>query len=664
LPDAQRDVALSLTLGSGDEQLKPIRLDIQEGLSQPFAVVIDVIAKGEIPLLRSCGKEASIKCMIDGELLRHINGIVIDGTFISEEKGQGFVYRLTLAPKSHYHERGCFNRIFQNKTVMEIVKTTLERCQIDYKVEGSLGTRMLSYCVQYGESDFGFVSRLLEEEGIYYYYRHTADEHVLTMCDKSASHPQLRVSNLTYNPGSDSISIRDSDKRFRKSGAFIQSWQECASSGGEAKVTTRDFDFIKPANPVESIVEERGAHDGDRIEVSRFPGRAYEDGNGKRLAKILLESLRAQRVRYEVKSRYPGVQAGYMFTLREHPNDEYCGKKYLVIACRMQLADEQYRSGTQGGETFVEFSVIRDNVQFRAPQITPRPVVRGLETAVVTGKAGEEIHIDKYGRVKVKFHWDRETNKDETTTCFIRVAQYGALGSICHPRIGEEVLVDFINGNPDRPLVVGRVYNEAHLPIYEVPKHKTMMVMRGSTHKKNCFVQPGDAAKVEVDRDCIRGGNEIRLDDDTDNPQFFMYAEKDMKTVITNNEVHHVGKDVDIYVGKNRVEVVDENETITIKGARKEEVKKTETIKIIGDRSVEIKATDKLDVTRTIEIIAGTSITLKVGMSKIVIDQKGITLDGGMITVTGTGTAKMTSPMTTVNGDGTLIATGGIVKIN
>jgi type VI secretion system secreted protein VgrG len=313
--------------------------------------------------------------------------------------------------------------------------------------------------------------------------------------------------------------------------------------------------------------------------------------------------------------------------------------------------------------------------------VTPRPIVRGPETATVTGPEGEEIYVDKYGRIKIQFHWDwgwldseQKGKKFDPSSCWVRVAQFGALGSIDHPRVGEEVLVDFINGNPDRPIVIGRVYNEntRHF-LYELPKHKTMAVLRSKTYKKDGFEQPGDARPIDVDRDCQRGGSEIRIDDDTQNPQVFVYAEKNMDTRVSYCDTLQVGKDQKIEIGKNRNEDVYENETIVIHGKRDEHVKKTETVLVDQERKVTIKATDTLDVTdwikvksktSTIDIEAPVSITLKVGMSSIKLEQSGITIKGPTIMIDGTTTTTVKSLTTTVSGSGMLTLSGGLTKIN
>ncbi len=650
---SKRQTSLTPTLAESREKLRLISLDAYEALSEPFMVSLDALARSEIELLPNLGRAASIECLLDGEHLRYYNGVVIDARYSEELVGEGFVYRLTLAPLAHFHAQGSNFRIYQGKTVIGIVEDVLGRCGIPYKVVATGGTRTLAYCVQYGESDFAFVSRPMEEDGLYYYYAHEPAAHRLMICDKPGSHPALPVGDLTFNALSDSVSIVDSAARIGAgAGAFIQAWHEHASSGAEARVTLRDFDFKKPRKPRESQAEETKAHAEDAIEVYRWPGRYYQQEEGKALSAVLLESRRAQRLRYEGECRFPGIQAGHTFALRQHPNDRF-NRKYLITACRSHVSNEQYRSGRGQAETHVGFSAIPDDVQFRAPIVTPRPVARGPETALVTGPPGEEIHVDEFGRIKVQFHWDREGQNDDKSSCWLRVSQTGGLGNIIIPRVGHEVLIDFINGNPDRPIVVGRVFNQAHKPVYPLPEHKTRALWRTKTYKQDSGSSLGDAVGLDTG---APGANELRFEDAQGKEEVFIHAERDMNTRIRHDETHHVGKDVEIKVGKNR----------------KEEVLGTETVDIEKDRKVKINANDSLTVKNKIvieagteiEIKAGAKITLKVGNSTVTIDPAKIQVATTVLDMQGKATAKLGSAMTTVEAQGLLVAKGSLVTIN
>lgn len=663
-----RQTALALRLGAGTEQLKLVRLDAFEALSQHFAFTLEVLSLDELELLPSLGKPASIDSMLDGQHLRYFHGLVVDAEYIEEIQGAGFVYRLTLAPAAQLHDHSSNYRIFQNKSVIDVVKAVLSECGIAFEVKASGGTRQLAYCVQYGESDFAFVSRLMEEDGLYYHYSHSQSAHTMVICDKPGCHVPLPAGALTFNPLADSAALVNSTSRGDTAGLFVQSWHERASSGAEARVTMRDYDFKQPTRPREAEATEKGAHPLDEIEVYRWPGRYYQEKTGEDLSTVVLESRRAQRLRYDGTSSFAGIETGYHLELKDHPISRF-NRKYLVMRCRTTLATEQYRSGGMGGETFVEFSAIPHDVNFRAPIVTPRPVARGPETAVVTGPSGEEIHVDEFGRIKVQFHWDREGKLDDKSSCWLRVSQTGGLGNIIIPRIGHEVLVDFINGNPDRPIVVGRVFNASHMPVYKLPDHKTRALWRTKTYKRT----QGDALSEAEDLDTKNpGANELRFEDATGKEEVFFHAERDMNTRVRHNETHKVGRDVEISVGKNRKERVGKNEEILIEGNRKEEVKGTETVLVQKDRDVSIRSNDKLDVTKTIkvkagqtiEIEAGSKITLKCGGSSITLDPTSIKISTTQLKMEGAATAKLSSAMTNVEASGILTAKGSLVKIN
>ena len=628
---------------------------------------MDVLSTlGEIKLLPYLGKSVTVESQLDGVHQRYFHGIISDAHFLEDFDAKQFLYRFMLSPRAHFHEQGRNFRIFQDMSVIETIKQVLEGCKITPYVSATTGIRKRTYCVQYGESDFAFASRLMEEDGLYYFYEHTSTEHKLVICDGPSCHANLKLGDLNYSPNSAGIANVDSAARHSsQAGVYVQSWQEHVSSGAETKVTMRDFNFIEPQQAREASVTDERVHKkedlklkDDKIEHYGWPGRFYANEEGEDLAKYLLESRRAQRRRFESSSQFTKIQPGYLFDLKGHPNSSY-NKNYLVMNCHTSLADETFRSGAGGGETLVEFGVIPGDFQFRAPLVTRRPIVSGPETAVVTGPPGEEIYVDKYGRIKVHFHWDRLGKDDDTSSCWIRVAQTGGLGNLIIPRVGDEVLINFINGDPDRPIVVGRVFNETHMPYYDLLKHKTRALWRSKTYKRTSG-GPWDGAKGltglphanrPVD-DELEGtpmfGNEIRLEDEDGKEHLVVYAERDMDTRIRNDETRLVGKDEFVDIGHD------------------------ETYDIGNDRTVTIHANDKLDVTDKITVTSGSEIsitatskiTLTVGASSITIDASSIKISTPTLDMKGTAKADLAAPMTTIKADGILTAQGSLVKIN
>ena len=688
-----RDARLKLTIA--DAQLELLRLDASEAMSQPFHITLDFISTlGEFDLFPHLGKPAMVESLHDGEHLRYFHGVITDGYLVGDAvaashgwSGSAYHYRVTLQPKAYFHDQGSDYRIFQDKTVIDIIKDVLGRRGIDHLVKlqaGAAADLKRKYCVQFGESDMSFVYRLMEEHGIYYYYQHEEHRHVMVLCDAASAHTDVAIGHLDFNPLGESMEMAGSGKRGHTN-FYITQWNEHLRSGAESVATMRDYHFKTPRALPTASVAESGKHVDDKIEVFVWPGRYYKGDDGTKLAKVLIESRRAQRIRYDGVTSYTGIQVGRKFKLRKHPVQRF-NESHLIIATHTSLSAEQYRSGGGGGgETEVHFTTIPAKAVFRAPHVTPRPMARGPETAVVVGPKGEEIYVDKYGRIKVQFHWDRLGQKDEHSSCWIRVSQTGGLGNVIHPRVGHEVLVDFIAGDPDRPIVVGRVFNEDYMPVYDLPANKTRAVWRSKTYKREVGAELAEAEALDTGKPAA---NEIRMEDATGAEEFFLHAEKDMNTRVRNIETHRVGKDQAIRIGKNRDKSIGESETvevgknrteevkgdekIKIGGNRVEEVKGDETITIKGNEALKIQGTDTQQITGAmkitckdeITITAAQKITLKCGASTIVIDTASITCKTLKFEAKAMTLAKIQSTITKVLGSGLTKIQGAIVKIN
>lgn len=653
LTNAKREIGLSLTLKSDEsERLGAVRLEATEGLSRPFAVSLDVHATQDVDLLPNLGLPAAIECRFEGEPVRHYHGVLAEARFLDVVDEDLYLYRLTLVPAAHHHTFGSHYRIFQNKTYLDIIEEILGLCEIDFEIRIRDRGAPVAYCVQYGESDFDFVCRLMEEYGYYYFYRHTAGSHALVICDEKNDHETLTPARLSYMPSSRHMSVSDHEDWQVRDTAYLHAWHETASSNAIATTRMRDFNFKEPNGPVEVSADLDNRHEGPHVEDYRWQGRYFESGKGDPLARVALEAHHSGRVQYEAVSRFPGIQSGFKFTLVDHACGRF-NREYLITSCRTVLSNETYRSGMDAGVSEVEIRCIRSDVQFRAPLVTPRPIARGPETAIVTGPKGEEIHIDEFGRIKVKFHWDRLPGQDDTSSCWIRVSQFGLLGSIVHPRVGQEVIVDFINGNPDRPIVVGRVYNAGPGIKYELPEDKTRAVWRTKTYKRAGGVAIADAQELDSGKP---GANEIRFEDAPDKEEIYLHAERDMNARVRNCETRHVGKNEELKVGKDRTKSVGHDETITVEHDRKAEISNNDSLKVGNDL--------KIEAFNTIEIKAGQQIRLIVGSSSITIDQTSITIKALTLGLTGVTNAKLSGTTTEVSGSAMLDARGGIVKIN
>ena len=654
IDESGRQTSLSIDLGG--EQVLLERIEAVEALSTPFLITLEIISElGEIDLLPHLGKPASVSISQDQELQRHFHGLATEAEFTTETSS-GFHYRLVLRPWTYFLSHNRDFAIYQEQDVVEIIKHVLDEAgisDVDYTSLQVKSRAKRTYCVQYDESDFAFISRLMEEEGIYYYFRHSGDRHVLVLCDSPSSHSEGRPATLIYNPHNTRVFNVDSVARTERSREYyIQSWVERVSTGGEAKVTARDFDFEKPERPLEAVSEADQAHPRDAVEVYTYPFRYVQESEGKKLGTVLLDAFRTERRLYRGKSQASGLSCGTKVGISDHYNSRLDGE-FLIQQTFHSVQAERYRTGESGGEEpyNVVFEAVPASTHWRAPRTTPRPIVHGLETAVITGPDGEEIYTDEYGRVKVRFHWDRSGSAGEKSTCWMRVSQTGGLGNIILPRIGHEVLVDFLGGNPDRPLVVGRVFNRTHMPIYPLPDNKTIALWRTKTYGQSGNYSPGKDLDTGKPR-----ANELRFEDKGGKEEVFLHAERDMKTRIRYKESHHVGCDQEIDIGHDRSEHVEQNEKVVIGKNRKVEIGNDDSLKVTNN--IKVRSGNKIDIK------AATKITLTVGASKITIDPSSIKIESPMITVQANATAKVTSPLTTVEGTGMLTLTGGLVKIN
>ena len=649
-----------MTIDLGDEQVELERIDSMETLSSPFTITVDIFSPLEVDIQPHLGKPCGLKVSEDGELRRHFHGLVISGEYI-DESPTGHRYRLVLKPWSFFLAQGRSMAIFQDLTAQDIIKQVFQNAGVsDFEFKLSGTPRPRTYCVQYQESDFAFASRLMEEEGWYYFFRHSADSHVMVICDAPSSHTAGNPPSITYAPNSVSVFSADSAERTSQGKFYLQSWHERVSTQAGSKVTVRDWDFRAPNRFVEAKSESEGQHERDDREIYVYPGRFYHESidpgsvetHGGERSDTMLAGARAQRRVFTGSSQSAGLSTGFKVSVANHHVGRMNGD-YLITSAYHSIAAESYRSGQSARETSfnVRFEAIPAETRFHPAQSTPRPVVQGLETGIIAGPAGEEIYTDKYGRVKVRFHWDRGPTPGESATCWIRVSQTGGLGNLILPRVGHEVLVDFLGGDPDRPVVVGRVFNANHMPIYDLPGNKTRALWRTKR-----YGETGDYPNAVPLDSGAPGANEIRFEDKGGAEEIYVHAERDMNTRIRLAETHHVGQDQTVNVGHDRTRGVVNDETV--------EIGNNQNLTIVAQRHSKVGKDDIIDVTQSFKLTANTSIVLQVGNSKIEMKPGSISMTSPVIEVNGNSSVTMNSPETSVDGKGTLTLTGGLVKIN
>lgn len=640
-----------------------------EGVSRPFEYTLDLLSTDPaIEAKKLLGQEVTIKVRLSNGAERAIHGIV--NRFVQLGRGDDLTsYQAVVVPWLWFLSLSYNCRIFQNMTVPEIIQAVFkEHGYRDFEIKCTASYLKREYCVQYRESDLNFISRLMEEEGIFYFFRHSGSRHDLVLADgKTAIHPcpEISVAAVSEQPRVTEDTV-------------LSLRQEHAVHVGA--VALSDYDYLQPSLKLSSSVSGTGV--GEVYDY--HPGRYRSPDEGDRIARIRLEAEEAMQhvVRGFGNCRF--LEAGHRFDLVEHYREDV-NRAYTLLEVRVSGRNEDYlgRDGLPA-EFRSEFLAIPYEVPYRPPLRTPKPMIRGTQTALVVGKSGEELWVDKHGRVKIQFYWDRLGKKDENSSCWVRVATPWAgkgWGAIHIPRIGQEVVVQFLEGDPDQPIIVGSVYNAEQVPPYALPDNQTQSGIKSRSTKG------GGTADY----------NEIRMEDKKGAELLYFHAQKDMQVVVENDRRETVGRDETITVKRNRTETVEEDESIEIKGNRTEKVEKDESITIMGqrteevgeDESVRIKGSretkvdrnDRLDVGQRFEVTAAElvkfqvsrgkleaealqSIELKVGANSIKIDQSGITIKGTLVTVEGTGKADLKSPMTMVEGTGMVTVKGPMANLN
>jgi type VI secretion system secreted protein VgrG len=546
-------------------------------------------------------KSVTVSVLLRDGGYRYFNGYVTrfaQGGMV----GRYYEYRMILRPWLWFLTRTADCKIFpENATVKDILETVFTTHSTDAHsfANGNIGATTREYCVQYRETDFNFVSRLMEEEGIYYYFEHGEGQHVMKLADSYSDHKALPHATIPYYPPHQQT---HSDEEYIHAWTFTQSIQPGA-------VALNDYDFIKSRADLTVKANLLESHDLADYEVFDYPGEYTSTADGDRYARARVDEFHTEFDRAQAECNVREIAVGRLFTLINAARLDQ-EREYLIVAADYTLRDNSYETSADEGTAYLcSFTAMPSRQQFRPARITPEPKVQGPQNALVVGPAGQEIWCDAYGRVKVQFYWDRYGTKDQNSSCWIRVSHPWAgaqWGMVALPRIGQEVLVDFIEGDPDRPIITGRVYNDAQMPPYTLDINKTQ------TGIKTRSSQGGGAANF----------NEIRFEDMKGSEQLFIHAEKNQDIEVENDETHWVGHDrtktIDndetTHVKHDRTETVDNNETITIHGNRTETVDKNETITVHQNRTETVDANETISVggnrTRTVSGNETVTVTL------------------------------------------------------
>ena len=630
---------------------------------------------------------------------RHCQGHAIRFTRVGQV-GRHYRYEITLQSWFGLLRKRTNSRIHQDKSVLEVFESVLEDSAIKRvkktKTDSVIGTHTgRRYCVQHQESDYQFLSRLLEDEGIYYWFDAHEEPGTMYLSDASdAAHDMLPVvDTLKYVPSG------VSDARHNEITQWVSTRQF-----DTGKFASRDSDFKAIRKKLSADKGDPDTHELADLEAFEFDGGFFKDADTEGIAKLRLDELVTRRQRHWAQTSWPDVSAGKSFTLAGDLGGTRNGD-YLIAACSFVVSHPGYegigleeeprsiatvlqsalaadavnadtqaayaalidssltlRTGQPGTRAFM-LTVLPLDMPYRVPRLTPQVTMPGPQSAIVVGPAGEEIHADDFGRVKVHFHWDRYDKSDEKSTCWVRVSQPWAgkgWGGYFIPRIGQEVIVDFLNGDPDRPIIVGRVYND------DQPKPF-------SSHTQSGFLTRS------TPKGTAANSNAFRFEDKKGAEQVYLHAEKNQDIEVENDETHWVGHDrkktIDndetTHIKHDRTETVDNNETIKIGVDRKEDVGANETIKIGANRTENVGANEKIDIAanRTETVGGSESVTVaanqdvKVGASRTDTVGGGVTQKiGGSLTQTVAGGITINTPgkmLVTATGGVTFVAPGG-----
>jgi type VI secretion system secreted protein VgrG len=591
-----RDIWVTTPLDDGVIALE--RMDGREELGQPFSYDLSLVSTNpNIDLSTLLGQPMTVHVNLPAGGTRHFNGIVTRATHLDKEENYSR-YAVTLEPWLALLDYQSDCRIYQDMSIPDILKDVFRRADFS-DMQDSLDDGAypkLEYVVQYRESDFNFVSRLMEHAGIYYFFAHDESKHTLVLADSQSAHDTV--------DDYDEVDYFPQQEASRGETEHLSSWvvKQRIRSGG---FSATDFDFKAPRTALLSVLNQpqKYAHAG--TELFDYPGDYLKKAAGDTLVKARLEERQWEHEIVQTSGDVRGIGAGDLFALTNHPREDQ-NKEYLIVSAVYNIHAGDYETSGTGGEEFQSgLSLLDSKIPFRPTVRARKHRVEGPQTAIVVGASGDEIHTDNYGRVMVQFHWDRYGMSDERSSCWVRVSQAWAgakWGSMHIPRVGQEVIVDFLEGDPDRPIITGRVYNADNMPPYDLPANKTQSGIKSRSTK-------GGAPS---------NFNEIRFEDKKGSEELHIQAEKNETINVKANQSTSVGADRSLSVGgsetvsigKSRTETVGTDESVTI-GAN-------QTIKVGANQTFTVGANRSKTVTTNETVSIGAASTETVGATRTV----------------------------------------------
>ncbi len=600
----------------GDDVLLFHRMTANEVLGRLFTFELDLLSKEpDIKFEDILGQNITVRLTLPDDKQRYFNGFV--SHFSHEGAFEEFhAYRMTVHPWLWFLTRTADCRIFQQMSVPDIIKKVFrDHGFTDFEESLSGNYRTWEYCVQYRETDFNFVSRLMEQEGIYYFFKHEKDKHILVLADSISAHEPY--------PGYEQLPFFPPDEHLRRERDHIYDWN-VSRQIQPGIYALNEYDFTRPkANlQVKSSIQRGHAHAA--LEIFDYPGEYADTGDGESYVRSRIEELQVEHEQAQAQGNARGLAVGSLFQLTDYPREDQ-NREYLIVAAAHQMASDAYASGsaTQASQDYsCRFAALHSKQPFRPARTTPKPKVQGPQTAMVVGPSGEEIHADKYGRVKIQFHWDRYGKRDENSSCWVRVSHPTAgkgWGAVQIPRIGQEVIVDFLEGDPDHPIITGRVYNSDNMPPYELPGSGMVSGMKSNS-------TPGGG-----------GFNEMSMNDTKGKEAITVHAQYDMNTTVEHDQTLTVHNNRSANIDVDDSESVKGNQTLSIDGNQQISVKGNRQETIDGDESITINAsrTEHVTGSETVTIDAATEHTINADFTRSAAGNYTLKADGNIKTEAG-----------------------------
>lgn len=619
--ELQLGVSLPITIADSacDASFRVTDLSWSESIGRPFHSTIKVLSDDpQIDMASLLATLMTIRIDKPSGDPTYLNGFVDRMEFLGAEQRLS-IYQIELVPCISLlkYSGGC--RIFQNMSTPEILSKVFSDQGYDAQLSNKLSTTYSTreYCVQYNESDFNFVSRLMEEEGIYYFFDYSEESHDLILADDSSAHAKASgAEELQYRNWGDS-----------RADEFAFGLQPINQFGTNA-VMLADYDFTKPNAPMDAV---QLSDDGKATpQQYTYPGNYSDQDVGKNVASLRQQEKAATKSWARLSSHYRALRAGNSFTLKDH-EDEDRNIDFLVTQSEISAKLGRGQANTDQEFDFKSQLSIQDlKTPFRSACTTPRPQIHGPQVAQVCGKDGEEIWTDEYGRVKVQFPWDREGQFDEASSCWLRVTQPWTgsnFGAISIPRIGEEVVVQFIDGNPDRPLIIGRVYNANNMP------PDALADAQAKTTFRTRSTSDGDQTNF----------HELSFDDTKDAELIYLHSERDFQRVVENNDSLEVGFD----------KSDPGDQTIDIYNNRTANIHQGDDNLVVQQGDLIIEASEG-----NVKITAASSIVLQSGDSKITLDPSSIEISSSQVTIQADGDLQMQGTNSTLEASGSLSLEG------